>query len=389
MKDEHEFEELSASNGQEDGLEENREEDHDEEGETEGQTRLTTLDSLGEFGLIERLLSKFPFPGSDELEKRIGPGDDAALWTLNEGESLLTSVEMFIEGVHFDVSYHPLRHLGYKLVVAGLSDILAMGGKGIGCLVGLSVSSRYTLESLEELYDGIRLACKAFNLKLLGGDTTASPSGMQLSITTIGSVQKENVTKRSGAEENQVVLVTGDLGGAFCGLQLLEREKRIYFEHPQIQPELVGYDYILQRQLRPEARVDILAKLEAAEVLPTAMIDISDGLANETLHLSKASKVGIRLYEEHFPIDPQTESFAKELNIDPTTCVLHGGEDYELLLIVTKEDYEKLKNDPDFTAIGYTTSLDRGAAVISRSGEEHPLVAQGWGSKSQNGDVSN
>ena len=351
--------------------------------EDEVQNRLTTLDSLGEFGLIERLIAKFPLiePSVNE-KKTVGPGDDAALWTLNEGESLLTSVEMFIEGVHFDISYHPLRHLGYKLLVAGLSDILAMNGSGIGCLVGLSVSSRYTVESLEELYDGIRLACKTFDLKLLGGDTTASPAGMQLSITTIGSVKPSAATLRTTAGENQVVLVTGDLGGAFCGLQLLEREKRIYLEHPQIQPDLVGYDYILQRQLRPEARVDIITKLEEASIVPTAMIDISDGLANETLHLSKASKVGIRLYEEHFPIDPQTESFAKELNLDPTTCVLHGGEDYELLLVVTKEDYEKLKNDPDFTAIGYTTTSDRGAAMITRSGEEHPLIAQGWGTNS-------
>jgi thiamine-monophosphate kinase len=285
---------------------------------------------------------------------------------------------MLVEGVHFDLTYVPLRHLGYKSVVVNVSDICAMNGEAKQILVSIALSNRFSLEAVEELYSGIRLACEKYGVDLIGGDTTSSLSGLVINITVIGEGHKDKVAYRSGAKEKDLLCVSGDLGGAYMGLQLLEREKAVFRENPKIQPDLEGKDYILERQLKPEARKDIVRLLSDLDVQPTSMIDISDGLASEILHICNQSEAGCELYEEKIPIDPQTYDTARQFNLDPTMCALSGGEDYELLFTIKIEDYDKIKNLPDFTVIGHITNKEKGRNLISKSGSVHPITAQGW-----------
>lgn len=334
----------------------------------------TEISSLGEFGLIEHLSKNFTIQNNTQL----GIGDDAAVIAPTEGYQTLVSTDLLVEGVHFDLSYFPMKHLGYKAVVVNLSDIYAMNGKPKQVTVSLALSSRFSLEAVEELYAGIQLACERYQVDLIGGDTSTSKQGLMISITAIGEAKAEEIAYRSGAKVNDLLVVTGDLGGAYCGYQLLEREKRVYMDNPSVQPDLAGFDYIIERQLKPEARKDIYELLKTLQIKPTSMMDISDGLASECFHLAKASSVGFSLYEEKIPIDPTTYNFARELDLDPTLCALSGGEDYELLFTISQSDYKKIEHHPDFTIIGYATEASEGMNLITKSGNKHALKAQGW-----------
>jgi thiamine-monophosphate kinase len=285
---------------------------------------------------------------------------------------------MLIEGVHFDLTYVPLKHLGYKSVIVNLSDIYAMNAEPRQIVVSIAISNRFKLGALEELYQGMLLACKKHNVDLVGGDTTSSISGLVINITAIGAAKKENIVYRNGAKEGNLLCVSGDLGGAYMGLQILEREKAVFKENPNLQPDLEGKDYILERQLKPEARQDIINLFKKINLQPTSMIDVSDGLSSETLHICSQSKVGIDLYEEKIPIDPLTFNTALEFNLDPTLCALSGGEDYELLFTIDINDYEKVKNIREFTVIGHITNESKGYNMIAKAGTVHELKAQGW-----------
>lgn len=335
----------------------------------------TELDELGEFGLIDQLTQDFPLRNASSLK---GVGDDAAVIN-HEGYRTLVSVDLLVEGVHFDMTYTPLRHLGYKAAVVNFSDIYAMNGTPTQIVVGLGVSNRYSVEALDELYAGIRLACENYNVDLVGGDTTSSKSGLVISITVIGQAKEEDVVYRSGAKPNDLLCVSGDLGGAYMGLLILEREKAEYLANPNMQPQLQGFDYVLERQLKPEARKDVIAKLKELGIKPTSMIDISDGLASEVLHLCKESGVGCQLYEGKIPQDPTTVKIAKDFQIVPSITALNGGEDYELLFTIDQKDYEKIqKMSEDVTVIGYMTP-DKGIAeLITPDNHVIPLKAQGW-----------
>lgn len=334
----------------------------------------TGVEQLGEFGLIDHLT------GAVELKEkstRKGIGDDAAVLDFY-GKQVLVSTDLLLEGIHFDLRYVPLKHLGYKAVQVNLSDIYAMNGMASQLTFSIGLSSRFPLEALEELYAGVLLACKNYQVDLVGGDTSSSAQGLVISATSIGYASAEDVVYRSGAQEEDLICVSGDLGGAYVGLQLLEREKRIFLENPNIQPDLEGKDYIVERQLKPEARKDIVELLKTLGVKPTAMIDISDGLASEMLHICKASNKGCKLYEEKIPIDPMTYNTAREFGLDPTVCALNGGEDYELLFTVKQADYDQLKNHPDISIIGHITESGAGHELISKQGNVHPIKAQGW-----------
>ena len=335
----------------------------------------TELDELGEFGLIDQLTQDFPLRNASSLK---GVGDDAAVID-HEGCRTLVSVDLLVEGIHFDMTYTPLKHLGYKAAVVNFSDIYAMNGTPTQIVVGLGVSNRYSVEALDELYAGIRLACETYNVDLVGGDTTSSRSGLVISITVIGKAKDEEVVYRSGARPNDLLCVSGDLGGAYMGLLILEREKAEFMANPNMQPQLEGFDYVLQRQLKPEARKDVIARLKALDIVPTSMIDISDGLASEILHLCKESGVGCQLYEEKIPMDPSTAKIAKDFQIVPSVAALSGGEDYELLFTVAQKDYEKIqKMSDDVTVIGYMTA-DKGIAeLITPDNHVITLKAQGW-----------
>lgn len=335
----------------------------------------TELDRLGEFGLIDHLTSTFKTKNASTL---LGVGDDAAVISVSETESLLVSTDFLIEGIHFNLMYMPLKHLGFKAVAVNVSDICAMNGVAEQITVSMAVSSKFPVEALEELYEGIRIACETYNVDLVGGDTTASYSGLTLSVTAIGRAETAKIAYRSGAKENDLLVASGDLGGAYVGLQVLEREKQVFQANPDIQPDLDGHDYIVQRQLKPEARVDIIAFLKELEVVPTSMIDISDGLASEILHLCKASKVGCRLYDEKIPIDAQTSMTALDFNLDPATCALNGGEDYELLFTIAQSDFDKIKGNPHMTVIGHITDVSEGAYLVDKNGSVVELRAQGW-----------
>ncbi len=336
---------------------------------------LTPISTLGEFGLIRHLTEKFSLKNpSSEL----GVGDDGAV-IFPEGKRMVVSTDLFAEGVHFNLGYVPLKHLGYKTVVANLSDIAAMNAVPTQILVSVAVSNRFPVEALEEIYSGIALACEKYKVDLIGGDTTSSTSGLVMSITAIGAADQDKIVTRKGAQENDLLVVTGDLGGAYLGLQILEREHAVFLANPQMQPEMEGYDYLLERQLKPEARTDVQEILEGLDIVPTSMIDISDGLASEVLHLSKQSEVGFRIYENKVPLDPLTVSTAEEFNISPVTCALNGGEDYELLLTIAPKDFEKIKNHLDFTVIGHAVELAQGNhLVLSGSNELAEITAQGW-----------
>ena len=337
--------------------------------------QLTPISAYGEFGLIKHLTENFSF---DNDSTEVSIGDDAAV--INPGnQRVVVTTDVLAEGVHFNLGYVPLKHLGYKAVVINLSDIAAMNAVPTQILVSLAISNRFPVEALEEIYAGIALACKRYKVDLVGGDTTSSNSGLVMSITAIGLEDSENIVKRNGAKPNDLLVVTGDLGGAYLGLQILEREHAVFLANPNMQPEMEGYDYILEKQLKPEARTDIKKTLEELGVKPTSMIDVSDGLSSEILHLSDQSKVGFRLYEEKIPMDSLTISTAEELNLNPAMCAMNGGEDYELLFTVAPEDFEKIRNHPDFSIIGHAVEADQGNYLVARgSNELIALNAQGW-----------
>ena len=333
------------------------------------------INKLGEFGLINHLTSNFESKNESTLK---AIGDDAAVIYLNEEESTLISTDLLIEGVHFNLMYMPLKHLGYKAVAVNVSDICAMNGVCEQITVSIAVSNRFQTEALEELYKGIQLACENYNVDLIGGDTTSSQLGLMISITAIGKAKNSEITYRDGAKEHDLLVVTGDLGGAYIGLQVLEREKEVYKANPNIQPDLDGHDYIIQRQLKPEARKDVIGYLKELEVIPTSMIDISDGLASEIMHLCKASNVGCHIYDEKIPIDAQTSIAAIDFNLDPATCVLNGGEDYELLFTIKQSDFDKVKGNPNMSIIGHMTHPNDGIYFIDKNGSAIELQAMGW-----------
>ena len=287
---------------------------------------------------------------------------------------------MLVEGVHFDLAYTPLKHLGYKAITVNISDICAMNGIPKQVTVSIAVSNRFSVEALDELYSGIKLACEKYKVDFVGGDTTSSTSGMVISVSIFGEVEKKKITYRSGAKPNDLLVVTGDLGGAYFGLQILQREKEIFNENPTIQPDLSGYDYALQRQLKPEPPTKYQKILSELKIIPTSMIDISDGLSSEALHISKSSKVGVCLHEDKIPVDHTVMNMASEFNLNPIAFALSGGEDYELLFTINQKDYEKLKKDPDFTIVGYVTDISEGNNFIASDGSSHKLTSQGWDS---------
>lgn len=344
-------------------------------------SETTNINELGEFGLIRKLTSKFETFNNTTM---IGIGDDAAAINQKDGV-VLVSTDMLTEGVHFDMMYTPLKHLGYKAIAVNLSDIAAMNGMPTQVLVSIAVSSRFTIEALEELYEGIRAACTNFKVDLIGGDTTTSISGLTISVTAIGVASAGKIVRRNGAKQGDLLVVTGDLGGAYMGLQVLEREKLVFQEAPGVQPELEGFDYILERQLKPEPRLDVIKQFEELNLFPTAMIDISDGLASEIFHLCSESQVGVKLYESKIPIDQETYDTAREFNLDPTLCALSGGEDYELLFTLPQASYEAIKDLPNYTVIGYMTPPSEGYELITKDGKQVPLQAQGWDSFTSKG----
>ncbi len=334
----------------------------------------THVNELGEFGLISHLTKNIKLVHASTLK---GVGDDAAVLDYT-GKKVLVSTDMLLEGIHFDLAYTPLKHLGYKAVQVNLSDICAMNATPTQVTISIGMSSKYTLEAIEDLYEGIYLACEKYKVDIIGGDTTSSKQGLVISVTVLGYANEEEIVYRNGAQEGDLLCVSGDLGGAYTGLQLLEREKLVYLENPKIQPDLEGKDYIIERQLKPEARQDIIQLLRDLKVKPTAMIDVSDGLASEILHICSQSNKGCQLYEEKIPIDPMTYETAREFNLDPTVCALSGGEDYELLFTIKQADYDKIKHDVDVSIIGYITEQSAGCNLISKSGQVHELKAQGW-----------
>ncbi|MFL9844251.1 thiamine-phosphate kinase [Flavobacterium rhizosphaerae] len=334
----------------------------------------TSLASLGEFGLIDHLTQGIELKQPGTLT---GIGDDAAVLDFKDKKTVV-STDMLVEGVHFDLAYMPLKHLGYKAVVVNISDICAMNATPTQITVSVAVSNRFPLEALEELYGGIKLAAKTYGVDIVGGDTTSSQKGMILSITALGEAQAEEITYRNGAGDSDLLIVTGDIGAAYMGLQVLEREKEVFKVNPNNQPDLDAYTYLIERQLKPEARKDIKALLKSLEIQPTAMIDVSDGLSSEIIHICKQSGVGCNLYEEKIPADPQLISACEEFNIDITTVAINGGEDYELLFTIKMEDYDKLKGNPNFTVIGHMAKESEGVHLITRANTKIPLKSRGW-----------
>ncbi|MCZ6593404.1 MAG: thiamine-phosphate kinase [Bacteroidetes bacterium] len=337
----------------------------------------TPISDLGEFGLIDHLTQNIEVRRSSTIK---GIGDDAAVLSADGTHQKVISTDMLLEGVHFDLSYMPLKHLGYKAVMANLSDIYAMNATATHITVSIAVSNRFPVEALEELYDGIKTAVKIYDIDVIGGDTTSSTSGLIISITAIGEVKQKSVVYRDGAKENDLLVVTGDLGAAYLGLQVLEREKQVFQANPNARPELENYTYLVERQLKPEARKDIPLLLAELDVLPTAMIDISDGLSSEIIHICKNSGVGCNLYEDKIPLDPQVISTCEEFNLDSTTIALNGGEDYELLFTIKTEDFPKIKANPHLTVIGHMTGKKEGIHLITRANTKIPLIARGWNS---------
>ncbi len=334
----------------------------------------TSLSDLGEFALIDHLTKSIKLQNESSI---LGIGDDAAILSHSENKTLV-STDLLIEGIHFDLSYMPLKHLGYKAVMVNLSDLYAMNATPTQITVSLAVSNRFTLEALEELYAGIELACKNYKVDLIGGDTTSSTSGLLLSVTALGMASGNQVVKRSGAQENDLLVVSGDLGAAYAGLQVLEREKAVFKVNPNSQPDLSPYSYSIERQLKPEARKDIIELLEELNIVPTSMIDISDGLSSEILHLSKSSEVGFHIFEDKLPLDPEVNLICEEFKFNSTTAVLNGGEDYELLFTIAQKDFEKIKNHPLLSVIGHVVEKNAGCQLITGLGHQIELTAQGW-----------
>ena len=334
----------------------------------------TPLSNLGEFALIEHLTKNFKVNHKSTVKSI---GDDAAVLKF-DNKKIVVTTDLLVEGVHFDLSYMPLKHLGYKAVIVNLSDVYAMNAKATQITVSIAVSNRFPLEALEDLYAGIETAASIYNIDVVGGDTTSSTTGLIISVTAIGEVEADNEVYRKGAKPNDLLVVSGDLGGAYMGLQVLEREKEVYKVNPNSQPDLEQYSYIIERQLKPEARKDIVKLLEDLEVKPTSMIDISDGLSSEIIHLCKQSKVGCDLYENKIPLDPQVISTCEEFNIDSTTVALNGGEDYELLFTISQDDFLKIKANPHVSIIGHIKESASGMNLITRAESSIPLKAQGW-----------
>lgn len=334
----------------------------------------TEVSSLGEFGLIEHLTRNIEIQNASTL---LGVGDDAAVIDHFGKQTVITN-DLLIEGVHFDLMYTPLKHLGYKTVVVNLSDIYAMNATPTQIVLGLAFSNRFSLEALDDFYEGVYAACEQYGVDLIGGDTTSSQKGFIISCTAIGEVAPGKYVKRSGAAKGELLCVTGDLGAAYLGLTLLEREKKIFLENPKIQPDLEGEKYIVGRILKPEARKDIIEFFAASGVVPTSMIDVSDGLSSEILHLCKASNVGCVLHEEKIPVGEETKLAAFKFHLDPTACALSGGEDYELLFTIKQDDYEAVSKNREIHIIGYLTDDEAGAHIITKGGSKHPITAQGW-----------
>lgn len=335
----------------------------------------TEIASLGEFGLIDHLTKGIELKNESS---KYGIGDDAAVLEYPTNKEVLVSTDLLMEGVHFDLTYVPLKHLGYKAAVVNFSDIYAMNGTPKQITVSLALSKRFSVEDMDELYAGIRLACQQYGVDIVGGDTTSSLTGLAISITCIGEGDKEKIVYRYGAKDTDLICVTGDLGAAYMGLQLLEREKNIFKGEQEVQPDFTGKEYLLERQLKPEARKDIIQKLADANIVPTSMMDISDGLSSELMHICTQSKTGCRVYEEHIPIDYQTAVMAEEFNMNLTTCAMNGGEDYELLFTIPIADHAKISEMEGVKLIGHITKPDLGCALITRDGQEFELKAQGW-----------
>ncbi|MBC8109618.1 MAG: thiamine-phosphate kinase [Verrucomicrobia bacterium] len=335
----------------------------------------TELAQLGEFGLIDRISKQFPTQNPETIK---GIGDDCAV--IDNGTDFYTviSTDMLVEGIHFDLSYVPLTHLGYKSVVVNVSDVAAMNAVPKQITVAIAVSNRFSVEAIDTLYEGIRVACEQYKVDLVGGDTTASPSGLVISVTVIGLVEKHKIAYRNTAQENDIICVSGDLGAAYMGLQVLEREKQVFLSDPQMQPELDGKEYIVRRQLKPEARMDIIYELAELDIVPTSMIDISDGLASELLHLCTQSGTGATIFEDKLPIDALTYNTAVDFNLSPITAALNGGEDYELLFTIRQNDFEKLKLHPDIFFIGFMQAREKGVNLLTKQENVYPITAQGW-----------
>ncbi|RGN43943.1 MULTISPECIES: thiamine-phosphate kinase [unclassified Bacteroides] len=338
------------------------------------ETNRTEISTLGEFGLIKHLTQGIEFKNSST---KYGVGDDAAVLEYPDKQVLVTT-DLLMEGVHFDLTYVPLKHLGYKAAIVNISDIYAMNGTPRQMTVSIALSKRFCIEDMEEFYAGLRLACNLHNVDIVGGDTTSSLTGLAISITCIGEADKDKVVYRNGAKETDLICVTGDLGAAYMGLQLLEREKTVFKGEKDAQPDFAGKEYLLERQLKPEARGDIIQKLSELNIKPTAMMDISDGLSSELMHICTQSNAGCRVYEEHIPIDYQTAVMAEEFNMNLTTCAMNGGEDYELLFTVPIADHEKVSAMEGVKLIGHITKPELGCALITRDGQEFELKAQGW-----------
>ncbi|MCI2229404.1 thiamine-phosphate kinase [Polaribacter sp. MSW13] len=343
-------------------------------------TQKTSLAELGEFGLINHITKYFKLQNPSSIK---GIGDDAAVIDASEKQTLVTT-DLLIEGVHFDLSYMPLKHLGYKAVMINLSDVYAMNGVAEQITVSIAVSNRFPLEAIEELYAGIQLACETYQVDLIGGDTTSSTKGMLISITAIGKAAKEDIVYRNTAKETDLIVVSGDLGAAYLGLQVLEREKQVFKVDPNNQPDLDNYTYLIERQLKPEARKDIAALLKELDIKPTSMIDISDGLSSEVMHICSQSKVGCKIYEDKLPLDPQVISTCEEFELDSTMVALSGGEDYELLFTVPIADFDKIKGNPNFSVVGHITAENQGLNLVTRAGQEIALKAQGWNALKDN-----
>ncbi|AGC76437.1 thiamine-phosphate kinase [Nonlabens dokdonensis] len=335
----------------------------------------TPIENLGEFGLIDFITKNFDISHDSTIK---GIGDDAAV--LKHDQFTVVTTDMLVEGVHFDLSYVPLKHLGYKSVMVNLSDVYAMNARATQVTVSIAISNRFPVEAVEELYDGIRLACKTYGVDLIGGDTTASRSGLIISVTAIGEQNEEKIVYRKGAGDGDLLVVSGDIGAAYMGLQILEREKAVFKANPQNQPDIETYSYLLERQLKPEARKDIVKLLEDLEVQPTSMIDLSDGLSSEIVHLCKHSEVGMTIYEDKIPLDPTVITACEEFNLDSTTIALSGGEDYELLFTVKQEDFPKIKANPSLSVIGHVVDASYGMNLVTRGGEQIPIKAMGWNS---------